>query len=432
MVRKGSQSKLEGNRMNTLPKTAIWAFLMIATGMPSNSLADIVTDWNVIATTTAPAAGMNPLLQSRIYAMVHAATHDALNAIEPRYQPYVFQAHSTGASPEAAVAAAAHGVLTSEIPAQQAALDAAYVSSLSGVPDGPAKSYGILVGQAAAAAILSVRHNDGSTAIVPYTPGTGPGVWVPTPPAFLPAISPGWGNVTPFVLNSGEQFRPDPPDYFNLGSEEYARDYNEVKRIGEMNSTTRTVQQSEIARFWYEGSPVGWNRIARVVSSQAGLDLWENGRLFALVNFAMADGFIAGFNIRFFYNFWRPVTAIRAGDSDGNSNTAADPAWSSYLVTPPIPDFPSTHSVLGAAAAEVLARSLGTDFVTFSVESGAPFPGILRSYDSFSQAAQENAQSRVYAGIHFRSACTHGLRIGENIGASASKHYLQPVSRSSE
>lgn len=410
--------------MNTQPKTAIWALLaMIAPGMPGNSFADIVTDWNVIATTSA--AGLIPPVQTRILAMAHAATHDALNAIERRYQPYTFYAHGAGASPEAAVAAAAHGVLTAEMPAQKAVLDAAYASSLAGVPDGLAKSNGILVGQAAAATILSVRHNDGSTAVVPYTPGSGPGVWVPTPPAFLPAVLPGWGNVTPFTLNSGEQFRPDPPDYFNLGSEEYARDYNEVKSIGEVNSTIRTPEQSEIARFWYEGSPAGWNRIARVVSSHAGLDPWENGRLFALVNFAMADGFIAGFNIRFFYNFWRPVTAIRDGDSDGNPNTAADPAWSSYLITPPIPDFPSTHSVLGAAAAEVLARFFGTDFVAFTTESGAPFPGISRSYQSFSQAAHENAQSRVYAGIHFRSACTHGLRVGEKIGAFAFKHYLR-------
>lgn len=417
--------------MKTRPKTAIWAFLaMIGTGMPGNSFADIVTDWNVISITSA--AGMIPPVQSRIYAMVHAATHDALNAIERRYQPYALHAHVAGASPEAAVAAAAHGVLTAEIPAQQTALDTAYANSLSGVQDGPAKTYGILVGQAAAAAILGLRDNDGSTAVVTYTPGAGPGFWVPTPPAFLPAILPGWGNVTPFTLNRGEQFRPDPPGYFNLGSEEYARDYNEVKRIGEMNSTTRTVEQSEIARFWYEGSPAGWNRIARVASSQAGLDLWENGRLFALVNFAMADGFIAGFNIRFFYNFWRPVTAIRDGDNDGNPNTAADPAWSSYLITPPIPDFPSTHSVLGAAAAEVLAEFFGTDFIAFSVESGAPFAGISRSYPSFSQAAHENAQSRIYAGIHFRSACTHGLRVGEKIGAFAFKHYLQPISRSSE
>ena len=421
--------------MNTQPRTAIWALLaIIAPGIPGNSLADTVTDWNVIANTATSAAGMNPIVQSRIYAMVHAATHDALNAIELRYQPYVLHAHVAGASPEAAVAAAAHAILTDQVAAQKAVLDAAYASSLSGVPDGPARIYGIIVGQAAAATILSVRQNDGSSADVPYTPGTGPGVWVPTPPAFAPALLPGWGNVTPFALNTGEQFRPDPPDYFNLSSEEYTSDYNEVKRIGEMNSTTRTAEQSEIAQFWYEGSPAGWNRIARVASTQAGLDLWENARLFALVNFAMADGFIAGENIKFFYNFWRPVTAIRGsgGDSDGNSNTAADPAWSPYLTTPPTPEFPSTHSVLGAAAAEVLARFFGTDFVAFSTESGTPFPGISRSYQSFSHAALENAQSRVYAGIHFRSACTHGLRVGEKIGAFAFKHYLRPMSRRPE
>jgi hypothetical protein len=173
---------------------------MIAPGMSSNSFADMVTDWNVIATTATSAAGMNPIVQSRIYAMVHAATHDALNAIERRYQPYVLHANVEGASPEAAVAAAAHAILTGVIPAQKAALDAAYASSLSAGQDGPAKSCGILVGQAAAATILSLRRNDGSSAVVPYTPGTGPGLWAPTPPAFAPALLPGWGNVMPFAL----------------------------------------------------------------------------------------------------------------------------------------------------------------------------------------------------------------------------------------
>jgi hypothetical protein len=161
------------------------------------------------------------------------------------------------------------------------------------------------------------------------------------------------------------------------------------------------------------------------VSTQANLDLWENARLFALLNFAMADGFIVGLNIKYHYNFWRPVTAIRAGEIDGNPKTVADPVWSPYLVTPPTPDFPSTHSLLGAAAAEVLERFFGTDCIPFSMTSGAPFPGITRSFAGFSHAAQENADSRVYAGIHFRSACKHGLRIGKKVGAFTYKHHLQ-------
>jgi len=198
-----------------------------------------------------------------------------------------------------------------------------------------------------------------------------------------------------------------------------------------VNSTTRTTEQSQIAMFWYEGSPNGWNRITRNVSAQQGLDLWQNARLFGLINFAMADGFIAGFDAKYAYNFWRPVTAIRAGDTDGNDQTLADPTWSSFLVTPNIPDYPSTHSVLGAAAAEVLARFFDEDDdeIAFTTTSGNPFPGITRSFTSFSQAAQENADSRVFAGIHFRRTCTDGLRQGRKVGRFAFKHYLKSIKR---
>jgi hypothetical protein len=185
---------------------------------------------------------------------------------------------------------------------------------------------------------------------------SGPGFWQPTPNpvppnplvggvGLAPAFLPRWGDVDPFILRTGAQFRPDGPP--SLTSAQYTTDYNEVKSIGAQFSLMRTAKQSEIARFWYEGPQLGWNRIARIVATQRGLDPWEQGRLFALLNFAMADGFIAGFNARYTYHFWRPVTAIRAGDTDGNPSTEPDPSWSTYLNTPPIPDYPSTHSVLG-------------------------------------------------------------------------------------
>jgi hypothetical protein len=398
-------------------------------GHPFLSRADILTDWNSHATTLAAAAGSNPLAQSRLFAMVHASTHDALNAIEPRYEAYVYEASAPAASPEAAVASAAHAVLLAILPGQQAALDAAYTISLAAIPDELAKQSGIAVGQAAALAILELRSNDGSSDPMPYTPGIEPGDWAPTPPAFLPAFLPGWGKVTCFAVRSGEQFRPDPPEVFDLTGEQYARYYNEVKSIGNANSATRTAEQSEIARFWYEGSQAGWNRIGRVVSEQCGLDLWENARLFALLNFAIADGYIVGFNIKYHYSFWRPVTAIRAAGTDGNPETIADSSWLPYLITPFSPDFASTHSVLGAAAARVLEDFFGTDSISFSMASGAPFPGITRSFVSFSHAAEENADSRVYAGIHFRPACVHGLRVGERIGAFTFKHLLRAAEK---
>jgi hypothetical protein len=397
-------------------------------GLTIVSRADVVIDWNVIATDAAFAAGKNALEQSRIYAMTHAAIHDALNAIDRRYRPYALDRRAEpNASAEAAVAAAAHDVLVAQLPTQRATLDASYAASLAGIADGPAKAGGVAIGQAAAAAILALRSADGSTAPMPYTPGAAPGAYQLTPPNFAPAVLPGWGAVTPFALKSGAQFRPATPKFFDLTSAEYAADYNEVKAVGELNSATRTAEQSEIARFWYEGSPNGWNRIARVVAAQRGLDTWRNARLFGLLNFAMADGFIAGFDGKYFYDFWRPITAIRAGATDNNPATVADPAWATFLVTPGAPDYPSTHSVLGAAAAETLARFFGADSISFTTTSGAPFPGITRSYTSFSQAARENADSRVYAGIHFRSACRDGLIQGTRVGRYVFEHALRPA-----
>jgi PAP2 superfamily len=392
--------------------------------------ADAVTDWNIAATTAAAAPFVGGIPQGRIFAMTHAAIHDALNAIDRRYQPYAFDVQADpNASPEAAVAAAAHDVLVHEVPSvQQPMLDTAYADSLSGIPDGAAKDAGIAIGKAAAAAIIALRSSDGSQAPMPYTPGSGPGVWIPTPPDFLPASVPGWGKVTPFALRSGAQFRLKPPEYFDLTSEAYTADYEEVKSIGEVNSPIRTEDQSKIAQFWYEGSQQGWNRITRMFLAQhdLDLDLWETARLFALVNFAVADAYIAHFDTKYFYNFWRPVTAIRAGDTDGNDATVPDPDWLSYLVTPAIPDYPSGHSTAGAAAATVLTRFFKHDDLPFTTMSGAPFPGITRTFQTFWDAAVENANSRVYAGIHFRTATTDGLQLGERVGRYVFTHALKP------
>jgi hypothetical protein len=410
--------------------TSLMLVFLFSSACPSGVVrAGSVSDWNVVAINTARAAGKNAVLQSRIYAMTHAAIHDALNAIDRRYQPYALNIQSDPASsPLAAVAAAAYAVLLHELPSQQSALDMAYANALAAIPDGAEKTSGIAVGQAAAAAILALRSSDGSlTAQFPHLPGMGPGVWQPTPPAFVPGVLPGWGNVVPFALVTSNQFLPDEPALFNLLGPKFTDAYNEVKSVGSLNSTTRSTEQSEIARFWYEDSPPGWNRIAGVVVAQRGLNLWEIGRLFALLNFAIADAYIAGFNAKYSYNFWRPVTAIRAGDMDGNADTIGDPAWNPFLVTPPTPDYTSTHSVTGAAAAEVLARFFDDDEVNFSMTSGPPFGGITRSFVSFSHAAQENADSRVYAGIHFRASCSDGLKQGRKIGKFTFQHHLRSV-----
>jgi hypothetical protein len=396
---------------------------------------DEVINWNVTATTVAFAAGQNGVQQSRTYAMVQLAVHDALNAIDHRYQAYAYwQREDPTASAPAAIATAAHDVLVSQVSSQAATIDAAWNASLALVPPGAPKDAGITIGHASAAAMLERRKDDGSSVVTPYTSGTLPGQWRPTPnptppnPSgleLLPAVLPGWGNVTPFALRNGAQYRPEGPP--ELTSDRYAQDFNEVKDIGEQFSTLRTVEQSEIARFWYEGSPIGWNRIARTIALDRSLDSWEIARLLGLVNAAMADGFIAGFNAKYFFNFWRPVTAIREADTDGNDQTVSDTGWNTYLNTPAIPDYPSTHSVLGAAAAAVIAEFFGSYDIAFTTTSGAPFAGIVRSFTSLSQAVEENADSRVFAGIHFRTACRDGIRQGHHIGQFVVRHYLKPV-----
>jgi hypothetical protein len=422
--------------------------LLVTAHTPSATANEVLT-WNETALKAIAAGGQTSVQISRTLAMVQGAVHDALNAITRRYAAYYFEGPGdAGASPDAAVAAAAHTVLVGVIPsfgtpaqkvAALALAEDAYMASLSHGGDGVAKTRGVAVGRAAGAAMLALRQDDGATKDAPYTPGTGPGKWRPHPnpdppnppiankelaPGYAPANLPGWGNVTPFTLLSAAQFwLPGPPA---LASEAYARDYNELKRLGGQKSEARTAEQTEIARFWFEGPPA-WSRIARVVAQGRGLDAWDSARLLALMHLAMADSYIAGFKIRYVYDSWRPVTAIREGDTDGNDATAGDPSWNSLQNTPNVSDYPSTQSTFSGAAAAALAGVLGTDQVSFSVTSGPPFTDITRSFTSVSQAARESADSRIYAGIHFRSACEDGLVLGRKIGERAVALYLQPA-----
>ncbi len=427
----------------------IATIVVMAIALAVPAAANEVVQWNETTVKVVAANGQNPVMMTRTVAMVHGAVHDALNAISRRYDAYYFEGPAgAGASPDAAVAAAAHTVLVGVVPShgtpaqKSAALalaEQAYAASLARVPDAAARNRGVAVGRAAGAAMLSLRKDDGAAKDAPYTAGTGPGKWRPHPNPVPPnphianpdlargyasSVLPGWGNVTPFTLLSASQFWLSGPPA--LTSEAYARDYNEIKSVGGKVSTARTAEQTEIARFWFEGPPA-WNRIARAVATSRGLDATDSARLLALMNMAMADAYVAGFKIRYVYDLWRPVTAIRDGDVDGNDATAGDPTWDSLQNTPAVSEYPSTQSVFSGAAAVVLARVLGSDQVSFSVTSGKPFDGITRSFTSFSQAARESADSRVYAGIHFRSACEDGLALGRKIGQRTATLYLQPA-----
>lgn len=388
--------------------------------------ADEVTKWNLVATNAALAAGQIPPVQTRTYAIVHVAIHDALTAIDRRNGPYVLEMRAVpGASTAAAVAAAARDTLIALIPSQAESIEKAYSESLAGVSDGGARASGVAIGRAAAASILSRRSADGSNYTADWFPGFAPGQYRQTPPANAPPLVPHWGKVAPFALRNSWQFRVDPPP--DVYSDNYADELNEIKLIGGATSRLRNDEQSEIARHWYEASGQAWNRIARTVSEQQKLDLWENGRLFALVNIALADGYIANFESKYVYNFWRPITAIRDGGIDGNLDTVGDLEWSPFLVTPAIPEWPSGHATGGAAAAEVMARFFGTDSIAFRTTSGVPYAGTTRQYNSFSEAALENANSRVLAGIHFRTSCLAGLRQGQRIGEYVYSNVLRPI-----
>jgi membrane-associated phospholipid phosphatase len=375
-----------------------------------------VTHWNTVAIDVfKPTQGANPMGQSRSLAILHAAIHDALNAIDHRFEAYTpGLADAHGASVDAAVAAAAHDVLVAQVPDQSAMVDDAYARALAGIRDGTAKASGISVGQASAAANLLRRRGDGSeqAAEPVYVPRSNPGDYQFTPPFNFAAL-PGWGRVKPFVIELREHPAPGPD---RLSSAQYARDLAFVKAIGKDDSRIRTAEQSQIAQFWYEDSPLGWNRIANTAIRQQRLDNWSAARVLALMNFALADGYIAGFEAKYQFRFWRPETAIHAAATDGNRLTEADPTWKPFQITPPVPDYPSTHTVVGWAAAEVLIGTL-SDRVRFSADS-LTLPGVTREFEGFSAAAEENGQSRVYAGIHFGHAVKDGRRLGRGIGRS--------------
>lgn len=392
----------------------------------------VVIDWNLHTHQVIKAADgyADPMAASRVLAMVHLAMHDAVNAAAPRYHAHTYRADAaqrrSSADATVAAAVAAHDVLLGLYPAQQALIRSALEGTLHDAGLGAAVEQGKAIGAAAAAAMLAARSDDGSRADEAYTPGKRPGQWQFTP-GFDFIAAPHWRSVKPFTLHSPQQLRVAAPPA--LASDAYAQAFNEVKAAGRNDaSAKRSAEQAQYAAYWYEFSEAGWNRIARVVARDKRQNLWQRARTFALLNAAMADGYIAGWDSKMHHDFWRPVTAIRQADRDGNAATTADVNWTPLLPTPPIQDHPSTHSVLGAAAATVLAGAFGSDRVSFTMASPTAAPETpARSFDSFSQAAAENADSRVRAGLHFRFATKAGLKLGEQIGRHALRENLAPL-----
>jgi hypothetical protein len=384
-----------------------------------------VAYWDDVGTRAMTASGVGPAEGHIIYAYAAIAVYDAVMAIEGGFEPFANDVDApAGASAEAAVAAAAHRVFERYIPAQEAAIiDPAFVSSLATIPDGPGKTNGIAIGEAVANLLIAQRSDDGFLASVTYTPPNPPipGVWLPTAPT--PPIGTYLGTMRPFSLDSADQFRPGGPPA--LDSKKWARDYNEVKEIGSSTSTTRTPEQTVAARFWAEAPVPQAHGAFRKFVSDRELDVADAARFMAMVSVAYADGLIACFDAKYTYKLWRPITAIRAGDTDGNADTVGDPTWSTLLPgTPNHPEYPSAHSCLTPAAGLVIAQFLGTPKIDFTIPSLTGLGD--RFYPRADDLAYDVGNARVWGGIHYRSAIEDGSEIAKRTANHVLAHNFKP------
>src|SRR5215471_709680 len=405
-------------------------------GDSSSQSVNPVLQWNrallvIVRTPGAQPATIHP---TRSFAIMHAAIYDAVNAIDKTHKSYFVNLRgvSQSASQDAAAAAAAHEVLVGLYPQFQAMLDAELQQSLAQIPDGAHKADGIILGQIAADGILALRSNDGSNAPpIPYVFGSAPGDYQSTPPNFpqQPQFT-HWSHVTPFALERADQFRPGPPP--DLTSEPYATVFNQVKSLGIANSTAATADQALTARFWNGAIQNYWNEITQTVAMERNLTTAQSARLFALLNLTFADGVIAFYDAKYVYNFWRPVTAIRAADTDNNPETLADPNWLPETTnTAPDPSYPGAHAVISAAGASVLISFFDRDRFDFTVTSEV-MAGVTRSFTRISAAEEEATLSRTFAGQHFRSDLTAGQRLGRNVADFVVDNFLTPRHREDE
>jgi hypothetical protein len=412
--------KLAGKQLR---RGAAAAFMLFSASVVRS---DEVRNWNAILETT---VALTPhFLQSRSAAMVHVAVFEAVNAIIGDYHPYLGTiAAPRGASPEAATVAAAHRVLVALHPEASAKLDADRATSLAAIPNGPAKNAGIEVGEAAAAAMLALRANDGWNAVVPYTPVFSPGHWRPTPPDFRPAAFTHWGKVTPFAIGNGARFRLNQPPLLQTGN--YAQDFNEVKALGGVVSTNRPQDRSDVARFYAAVLPMPlWPAAARQASAAKAKTLSENARDFAWLTMAVCDSLIASMEMKYHYNYWRPVSAIREAATDGNDQTVADGSWLSFVSTPPYPSYPGNHASAAGAARAVLEHVYGPDghFITLTSQA---VPGVVLRYTSWSQITDDIDDARIYGGVHFSVDQEAGARLGRQVGSYVLQNTLRSTRR---
>ena len=389
-----------------------------------------VVQWNRILLEIVRTPGAQPptIHATRSFAIMHAAIYDAVNSIGGTNKPYLARVSGVpaGASQDAAAAVAAHDVLISLYPSFQSMLDASLQSSLVLVADGDAKTAGMDAGRTAADSILEVRAADNASSVPqPFVPGTEPGDYQLTPPNFPKPAFTSWALVTPFALSRADQFRPGSPPA--LTSDAYARAFNEVKGLGQDSSSTRSSDQTVIGRFWGGAIQNYWNEIAQSAVLSRGLDTPRSARLFALLNLSLADTVIAFYDAKYTYRFWRPVTAIRAADLDNNPKTEGDSNWLPLPTnTAPDPSYPGAHASISGSAAEVLDFVFGQDHLKLDVTSEV-LPGVVRSFNGFTAAADEASVSRIYAGQHFAFDESAGRRLGRKVGRFVVKNFLTPA-----
>lgn len=392
---------------------------------PAIAHADTVTEWNQHAANALyVTAAQPPNVSVPHMAMVQGAVYDAVNAIEGGHEGYLLNSRvaTPTDSKDAAAATAAYKMLVYIVPAQQPALQALYNASLAGIADGTARTRGIAVGDAAAAAMIAARTDDGRFGLFRFLAGSGPGVWKPVLPAFGSDPNAWVKDVKPFLIERASQFRSRGP--YDLESRKYAKEFDEVKSIGSLNSTTRTEDQTHAALYWMENPPRTWNRIVNTLSAANGLSRVENARLFAELYLTAADAFIAVWDEKAHYSFWRPITAIREADTDDNPRTDPDPSWLPLIANPPYPEHPSGHLGLSGSFGRTLQQFFHTDRLAWTDTNIA---GRTRSFTRVSHAVEEIVDARVWSGIHFLNADEASVRIAGQIARYRAKHYFERV-----
>jgi hypothetical protein len=391
-------------------------------GYAQTAFADVITDWNEKAVSFVLARGMGPPPGERVMAMTHAAMFDAVNSIEQRYRPYLVQpAAAPNASKEAAAATAAGMVLAGVVPQTMNEMRTELAKYLAAIPDSSAKVEGVRIGEAVASRILDSRADDGINTPDSYRTRTAPGAYVPT----SVTAAPQWPHVRPFALTSAAQFRPAPP--IALTSAEWARDYNEIKALGRFDSKTRTARQTEDARFWLAIGGDVYYPLVRSVAQAKNLNVLDRARLFALAAIARADAMIAVFDAKYHYEFWRPLTAIRHGDNDGNPGTERDATWRPMAETPMHPEYPCAHCISAASICAVVEAVIGTAEIAEVSMTSPTAKGVTHRWTSLHDFVKEVSEARIWAGFHYRFSTRVGEDMGNQIGAYVVKNFMQPV-----